>query len=111
MKTQFLLWLAGSMVVFLGAASASRAYVTNNQLWTLALSLALYCVGNLMVLKLMRMGGLGLAISVSAIAQLIFINVIASVFFGERLTAIQLAGVALGFVSMALMLLPAQGKA
>ena len=56
-------------------------------------------------------GGLGLAISASAIAQLVLINVIAFFLFGERLSAVQTAGVALGVVSMALMLYPAKGGA
>jgi len=61
--------------------------------------------------KLMREGGLGLAISASAVAQLVLINVIAFLLFGERLSAVQMAGVALGVVSMALMLFPAKGGA
>ncbi|MFN3635515.1 MAG: hypothetical protein ACK4UZ_07250, partial [Rhizobium rhizophilum] len=76
----------------------------------LAASLALYCIGNLMMVKLMREGGLGLAISASAIAQLVLINVIAFLLFGERLSTIQMAGVALGVISMALMLFPAKGS-
>lgn len=111
MKTQFILWLAGAMVVFLSAATASRAYVSNSNLLILVLSLTLYCVGNLMMVRLMREGGLGLAISTSAIAQLLLINVIAFVIFGERLNNLQIAGVGLGVVSMVLMLLPLQGKA
>lgn len=111
MKTQFILWLAGAMVVFLSAATASRAYVSNSNLPVLVLSLTLYCVGNLMMVRLMREGGLGLAISASAIAQLLLINVIAFVIFGERLNNLQIAGVGLGVVSMVLMLLPLQGKA
>ena len=96
---------------FLGAATVSRAYVDNGKLWVLLASLALYCLGNLMMVKLMREGGLGLAISASAIAQLVLINVIAFFLFGERLSAVQTAGVALGVVSMALMLFPAKGGA
>ncbi|TCL74505.1 hypothetical protein [Rhizobium sp. BK251] len=111
MKAQFILWLAAAMVVFLSAATASRAYVSNSNLLVLVLSLALYCVGNLMMVRLMREGGLGLAISASAIAQLLLINVIAFVIFGERLNNLQIAGVGLGVVSMVLMLLPLQGKA
>lgn len=111
MNSTFLLWLGAAMATFLGAATVSRAYVDNGKLWVLAASLALYCVGNLMMVKLMREGGLGLAISASAVAQLVLINVIAFVLFGERLSAIQMAGVALGVVSMALMLLPAKGGA
>lgn len=111
MNPTFLLWLGAAMATFLGAATVSRAYVDNGKLWVLAASLALYCVGNLMMVKLMREGGLGLAISASSVAQLLLINVIAFFLFGERLSAIQTAGVALGVVSMALMLFPAKGGA
>ncbi len=111
MNPTFLLWLGASMATFLGAATVSRAYVDNGKLWVLAASLALYCVGNLMMVKLMREGGLGLAISVSAVAQLLLVNVIAFFLFGERFSPVQMAGVALGVVSMALMLYPAKGGA
>jgi len=111
MNPSFLLWLSAAMATFLGAATVSRAYVDNGKLWVLAASLALYCIGNLMMVKLMREGGLGLAISASAIAQLVLINVIAFFLFGERLSVIQMAGVVLGVVSMALMLYPAKGGA
>jgi small multidrug resistance pump len=90
MNPTFLLWLGAAMATFLGAATVSRAYVDNGKLWVLLASLALYCIGNLMMVKL---------------------NVIAFFLFGERLSAIQTAGVALGVVSMALMLFPAKGGA
>ncbi|MBD9373343.1 hypothetical protein IB238_12005 [Rhizobium sp. ARZ01] len=106
MNPQFILWLAGSMAVFLAAATASRAYVSSSNMLLLLFSLGLYCVGNLMMVRLMREGGLGLAISASAIAQLLLINVIAFVVFGERLSSTQLAGVGLGVLAMGLMLLP-----
>lgn len=111
MKPQFLLWLAAAIAVFLSAATASRAYIGNSNLFLLVLSLALYCVGNLMMVRLMREAGLGLAISASAVAQLLLVNVIAFAIFNERLSTMQLAGVGLGIVSMVLMLFPMQGKA
>jgi glucose uptake protein len=111
MNPQFLLWLVGAMAIFIGAATASRAYIANNNMLVLILSLALYCVGNLMMVRLMREGGLGLAISASSIAQLVVVNVIAFIVFGERLSLQQLAGVGLGIIAMILMLLPAQGRA
>lgn len=110
MTPAFLLWLTGAMATFLAAATVSRAYIASSNIVLLILSLALYCVGNLMMVKLMREGGLGLAISVSAIAQLLLINVIAFAIFGERLTATQLAGVGLGVVAMVLMLFPVGAK-
>ncbi len=106
MNPTFLLWLAAAMVIFLSAATASRAYIFSSNVAVLILSLALYCVGNLVMVKLMREGGMGLAISASSIVQLVMINVIAFAVFGERLTAVQMLGVALGIVSMGLMLLP-----
>ncbi|SIQ31965.1 glucose uptake protein [Rhizobium sp. RU20A] len=111
MSPTFLTVLAASMATFLAAATASRAYVSSNQIWMLLLSLALYCAGNLMMVKLMREGGLGLAISLSAVVQLVAINVIAFLVFGERLTTIQMAGVGIGIVAMALMMLPTGGRA
>ena len=63
-----------------------------------------------MMLKLMREGGLGIAISLSAITQLLLINVIAFLFFGERLSSTQLAGVGLGILAMGLMLLPSPAR-
>jgi glucose uptake protein len=110
MNATFLLWLVGAMAVFLSAATASRAYVASSNLLLLVLSLALYCVGNLMMVKLMREGGLGLAISASAVAQLVLIKVIAFTVFGERPSMMQLAGVGLGVAAMVLMLFPAEAK-
>jgi small multidrug resistance pump len=111
MNPTFLLWLGAAMATFLGAATVSRAYVDNGKLWVLVASLALYCIGNLMMVKLMREGGLGLAISASSVAQLLLVNIIAFFLFGERLTTQQSVGVALGVVSIALMLFPAKGGA
>ncbi|PWI49788.1 hypothetical protein B5K03_34225 [Rhizobium phaseoli] len=110
MNIQFLSWLVGAMVVFLSAATASRAYVSNSSISVLVLSLVLYCIGNLIMVRLMREGGLGLAISASAVAQLLLINVIAFAVFGERLSGIQILGVGFGVVSMILLLFPADTK-
>lgn len=110
MKLPFVLWLFGATAVFIGAATASRAYIGTTNILYLLLSLALYIVGNLMMLRLMREGGLGLAISLSAITQLLLVNVIAFLFFGERLSSTQMAGVGLGIVAMGLMLLPSPAR-
>ncbi|AYG60118.1 hypothetical protein [Rhizobium jaguaris] len=108
MNPQFLLWLTGAMAIFIGGATASRAYIANNNILVLVLALCLYCVGNLMMVRLMREGGLGLAISASAIAQLVVVNIVAFIVFGERLSLPQLAGVGLGIVAMVLMLFSAE---
>ncbi|OLP62333.1 hypothetical protein BJF93_23525 [Xaviernesmea oryzae] len=110
MSGRFLLLLVVSIPIFLVAATVSRAYVSSERWPLLVLSLLLYCIGNLLMIRLMREGGLGLAISLSAIGQLVAINGIAFVVFGERLTVPQMAGVALGVVAMGLMLFPTGSK-
>lgn len=106
MSGTFVLLLAGASAIFIAAASATRAYISSdNWLWV-ALSLFLYAAGNLVMIRIMREGGLGLAISISAIAQLILVNIIAFAVFNERLTSIQMAGVGLGIVAMVLMMWP-----
>lgn len=108
MSGTFITLLLGSSVIFMAAASASRAYIsTNNWLWVV-LSMCLYVTGNLIMIRIMREGGLGLAISISAIVQLILVNVIAFAVFSERMTSIQMGGVALGILAMVLMMWPKQ---
>lgn len=60
MNLSFILWLSASMAIFLSAATASRYYVSTNNILILLFSLGLYCLGNLMMVRLMREGGLGL---------------------------------------------------
>ena len=111
MRTTFIGLLAFSSVIFLAAATATRTYVsTSNVLWLL-LSLSLYVAGNLIMVRIMREGGLGLAISISSIAQLVLVNVLAFVLFSEKLTPIQISGVVLGLVAMVLMMWPQSGSA
>jgi glucose uptake protein len=106
MSGTFILFLGFASAIFIAAASATRAYIsTDNWLWV-ALSLFLYAAGNLVMIRIMREGGLGLAISISAIAQLILVNVIAMAVFQERMTNVQLGGVALGILAMVLMMWP-----
>jgi len=99
--------LVGAIVIFLIAASTSRVYATDGRVFIVIIAMMLYVIGNLMMIRIMREIGLGPAISVATIAQLILINVVAYAFFGERLAPLQVAGMALGVVSMTLILFPA----
>lgn len=99
--------LGGAIVIFLMAASTSRIYATDGRVFIVVAAMALYVIGNLMMIRIMREIGLGYAISVATITQLILINFVAYVFFGERLAPLQVAGMALGLVSMTLILFPA----
>ncbi len=111
MKLGFILWISISAVIFVSAATASRLYVsTSNMLWVV-LSMSLYIVGNLIMIRLMREGGLGLAISISAIAQLLLANLIAFGFFNEKLSLVQMGGIVLGLFAVTLMMWPQKSGA
>lgn len=105
-----LIWLAGAMAVFITANSVLRAYVASSQVLVLVGALALFTVGNLMMVRLMRESGLAVAISVSSVVQLVMIGLVAWFIFGERPTGLQVAGMALGVVAVAMIAWPVEGK-
>lgn len=103
------LQLAASTVIFLIAATSAKSWALSPGLGKLVLTLALYSVGNLIMLRLVREIGMGAAFSLSAIIQLIAINVIALVFFGERMHMLQTVGIALAIVAVGLITLVPPG--
>ena len=64
------------MVIFMAAASSLRVYVDRPSVWLLALAIGLYTAGNLMMVRVMRESGLAVAMSLSAVLQLVLINLI-----------------------------------
>jgi small multidrug resistance pump len=110
MSGGLILWLCTAMAVFITANSVLRAYVANNHLWVLLGALVLFSIGNLMMVRLMRESGLAVAISVSSIVQLVMIGLVAWFVFGERPTGLQLAGMALGVVAVAMIAWPTGAK-
>ncbi|WP_048649175.1 hypothetical protein [Nitratireductor soli] len=100
------LLLSVSTATFVGAASAAKTWslLQPSGRW-LALTLILYTLGNLIMLRLIREMGLGVAISLSAVIQLVAINFVALVIFGEKVSAVQGAGLALAIVAVALITL------
>lgn len=111
MSGPLILWLAGAMAVFVAANSVLRLYAGSQHLPTLIGALGLFTLGNLMMVRLMRESGLGLAIAVSSIVQLVLLGLVAWVVFGERPTGLQIAGMALGVVAVALIVWPQEGRA
>lgn len=105
------LLLGIAMLVFLAAASSLRAYAGGSAAWVLVLALALYCIGNVMMVPLMKANGMAVAMSVSAVLQLVMSSLVAVTWFGERPLTIQWAGIALGIVAVTLILWPQMAKA
>jgi small multidrug resistance pump len=94
------------MAVYLTASTLLRAYVDTSRLSWLLLALVLYTVGNLIMVRLMRETGMAVAISVTAVLQLVLAAAVGITVFGERPGTLQAAGLALGVVAVALIVWP-----
>lgn len=111
MNGVILAYLAGSTAVFMAANATLKTYAAQGGPWVLAGALALFCVGNFLMVRVMRENGLGLAIALSLIFQLIAITLMAVVVFGERPTPLQIAGLVLGVVAVTMIVWPQGGAA
>ncbi len=98
-------YLAASTAVFMAANALLKTYASGAGVTVLGAALALFCLGNYIMVWVMRGGGLGVAISLSAIFQLLGITAMAVVVFGERPTGLQMVGMGLGVVAVALIAL------
>jgi multidrug transporter EmrE-like cation transporter len=94
--------LCASTLIFLGAATAAKQWALAPGLGKIVLTLALYSLGNLVMLRLIREFGMSISFSLSAVIQLVAVNVVALAFYGERLNTLQGAGVVLAIVAVAL---------
>ena len=99
------LQLAASTGIFLVAATVAKAWALSPSLGKLVLTLLLYSAGNLIMLRLVKEFGMASAFSLSAVIQLVSVNVVALVFFGERVNALQAVGIVLAIAAVALITL------
>jgi glucose uptake protein GlcU len=110
MNISGLLQLGVATVIFLLAATVAKQWALAPSIAKIALALALYSLGNLIMLRLVRDFGMASAFSLSAVIQLVAVNLIALAYFGERLGMVQSAGVLLAVVAVAMITLgPAAG--
>ena len=92
------------------AANATlKTYAAGGGLWVLVGALALFCVGNFLMVRVMRENGLGLAMALSLIFQLVSITLMAVVVFGERPQPLQIAGLVLGVIAVTMIVWPQGG--
>ena len=109
MNPMVLFYLAASTGVFMVANSLLKTYAAKGGSLMLLAALACFCLGNYLMVRVMRENGLGLALALSLVFQLVAITVIAFVVFGERPTGLQVAGVVLGIVSISMIAWPQGG--
>jgi multidrug transporter EmrE-like cation transporter len=97
--------LAITTLIFMLAASAAKAWTIAPSAPRMVLTLALYTVGNLIMLRLIREFGMGIALSLSGVVQLVAVNMVAFAYFGERISTVQGVGIVLAVVAVALITL------
>jgi hypothetical protein len=106
-----MLQLGLSTVIFLLAATMAKSWALAPGAGKLVLTLLLYSAGNLVMLRLVREFGMASAFSLSAVIQLVAVNVIALSWFGERLSVMQGSGIALAILAVGLITFgPALGR-
>jgi hypothetical protein len=96
------LQLAASTIIFLAAATVAKSWALSPGIGKLVLTLGLYSLGNLIMMRLVREFGMATAFSLSAVIQLVAVNVIALAWFGERLSVVQAGGIVLAIIATAL---------
>ncbi len=97
--------------VFIAAASSAKAWAVAPAPWRVVLTMVLYVVGNLIMLRLLRQVGMATAFSVSAVLQLVAVNLVAILVFGERIGVAEGIGIVLAIAGVALITVaPALGR-
>ena len=94
--------------IFVTASAGAKIYVEAPSWWRLAIVLALYTIGNLIVIRVLREVGLSRVMSLSTVLQLVLVNALAILAFRERLSFPHQLGVGLGVVAVILMMWPSR---
>ena len=97
-----ILQLAAACAIFIAAASVAKAWALSPAYGLVALTLLLYAAGNLLMLRLIRSVGMATAFSVSSVLQLVAVNLVAILFYGERVGIAEGVGIVLAVVAVAL---------
>jgi hypothetical protein len=105
MNLSALLQLAASTAIYVLAAGSAKSWATAPSVAKIVITLLLYTLGNLVMLRLVRAFGMSAAFSLTAVLQLVAINAVAILVFGEKLGRIEGIGIALAIISVTLILL------
>src|ERR1700761_4367591 len=95
-------------IVFIVAASSAKAWALSPALWRVVATMVLYIIGNLIMLRLLRQVGMAAAFSITAVLQLVAVNLVAIFVFGERVGMAEGIGIVLAIAGVALITLGPQ---
>ena len=88
--------------LFIGAASSAKVWSLSPSFGWAIFTMMLYVAGNLLMMHLLRQIGMATAFSITAVLQLIAINLVAIFVFGERVGLAEGTGIVLAIAGVAL---------
>jgi drug/metabolite transporter (DMT)-like permease len=88
--------------IFILAGTVAKAWAVSPEFGKLALAIALYIAGNLIMMRLLREVGMSSAFSATNVLQLVALNLIAIFVFHERIGLQQGLGVAFAIIGVVL---------
>ena len=97
--------LAGSSVGFTLGSLLLKRFADTGAWTTLSLSFAIFAVSNLLFAEVLR-DGLGQGVVASSMLQILMMALLGVLIFGEKLSGLQITGVALAAMSIFLILGP-----
>ena len=105
MNAPAVLQLGLATAIFIAAASGAKAWALAPTAGKIVLTILLYIVGNLIMMRLLRQVAMATAFSVSTVLQLVAINLVAILVFGEKVGLVEGIGIVLAIVGVALITL------
>jgi multidrug transporter EmrE-like cation transporter len=102
MNVSAFLQLCVATAIFIGAASSAKVWSLSPSFGRVILTMVLYVIGNLLMMRLLRQIGMATAFSITAVLQLIAVNLVAIFVFGESVGLAQGTGIVLAIAGVAL---------
>jgi multidrug transporter EmrE-like cation transporter len=96
------LQISVATAIFIGAASSAKIWSQSPSLTRLIFTMALYVAGNLLMMRLLRQVGMATAFSLTAVLQLVAVNLVAIFVFGESVSLVEGAGIVLAIAGVML---------
>ena len=91
--------------IFIAAASSAKAWALAPTAGKIVFTLLLYITGNLLMMRLLRQVAMATAFSLSTVLQLVAVNLVAIVVFGEKIGLLEGIGIVLAIVGVFLITL------
>jgi multidrug transporter EmrE-like cation transporter len=102
MTASAFLQLCFATAIFIAAASSAKAWSITPSFGRAIFTLVLYVIGNLLVMRLLRQIGMAAAFSITAVLQLVAVNLVAIFVYGEAVGLAEGAGIVMAIAGVAL---------